>query len=120
MSTIPAPGLNISCGDLPAPGMTFARTSAIGVVLSSQEKSMAAIWAVKDGNGRILSGFASQSRLELACKLMGGRCYAFRLQVSSSYRELFDQALAKVLAREDWRIVRVARQKADPSEEPIS
>jgi len=76
---------------------------------------MAAMWAVKDGSGRILSNFGSQSRLKLARKLMGERYDAFRLQVSSSYRELFDRALAKVLDRENRQIVRVrVRQRAVP------
>jgi hypothetical protein len=74
---------------------------------------MTAMWAVKDGSGRIVSSFGSRSRLELANKLMGERCDTFRLQVSSSYRQLFDRALAKVLDRENWQIVRVrVRQRA--------
>ena len=77
---------------------------------------MAAVWAVKDGSGRILSDFGSRSRPELARKLMGERCDAFRLEVSSSYRELFDRAVAKVLDRENWQIVRVrVRQRAVPA-----
>jgi hypothetical protein len=32
---------------------------------------------------------------------------AFRLQVSHSYRELFDRALTQVLERKGWEIVRV-------------
>jgi hypothetical protein len=32
---------------------------------------------------------------------------AFRLEVSRSYRELFDRDLKSVLAREDWQIVPV-------------
>ena len=74
---------------------------------------MGPLWVVKDGGGQILSNFESQSRLELARKLMGERCDALRLQVSASYRELFDRALAKVLDRENWQIVRVrVRQRA--------
>jgi len=76
---------------------------------------MAAMWAVKDGSGRIVSSFGSRSRLELANKLTGERYDAFRLQVSSSYRELFDRALTKVLDRENWQIVRTeVRKRALP------
>jgi len=48
------------------------------------------MWAVKDGSGRIVSSFGSRLRLELANKLIGERYDAFRLQVSSSYRQLFE------------------------------
>jgi hypothetical protein len=34
---------------------------------------------------------------------------AFRLEVSPSYRELFDRDLRTVLAREDWRIAPIKR-----------
>ena len=73
------------------------------------------MWVVKDGRGQILSNFGSQSRLELALKLLGEPCDVFRFQVSSSYRELFERTLTKVLERENWRIVRVRlRQRAVP------
>jgi hypothetical protein len=36
---------------------------------------------------------------------------AFRLQVSSSYRELFERAVTQVLEREGWQIVRIGRRK---------
>ena len=76
---------------------------------------MAPMWVVKDGGGQILSNFESQSRLELARKLMGERYHVFRFLVSSSYRELFERTLAKVLERENWRIVGVrVRQRAVP------
>lgn len=70
---------------------------------------MAAMWAVKDGSGRIASSLA------LATKLMGERDDAFGLQVSSSYRELFDRALTKALDRENWQIVSIeVRERALP------
>jgi len=76
---------------------------------------MAPMWVVKDGGGQILSNFESQSRLELARKLMGERYDVFRFLVSSSYRELFERTLTKVLERENWRIVGVrVRQRAVP------
>jgi hypothetical protein len=37
---------------------------------------------------------------------------AFRLQVSSSYREIFDHELRGVLEREEWQIVPVRRRRA--------
>ena len=76
---------------------------------------MAPMWVVKDGGGQLLSNFESQSRLELARKLMGERYDVFRFLVSSSYRELFERTLTKVLERENWRIVGVrVRQRAVP------
>ena len=76
---------------------------------------MGPLWVVKDGGGQILSNFESQSRLELARKLMGERYHVFRFLVSSSYRELFERTLTKVLERENWRIVGVrVRQRAVP------
>jgi hypothetical protein len=68
---------------------------------------MGAIWAVKDRNGELLDDLTGATRLEVGRKVVPSRYDAFRLQVSSSYRELFDRALAQVLQRESWEIVRV-------------
>ena len=68
---------------------------------------MSAVWTVKDSNGDLLESFTGASRLEVGCKVVPSRYDAFRLQVSSSYRELFNRALAQVLQRERWEIVRV-------------
>jgi hypothetical protein len=54
-----------------------------------------------------LEGFTAASRIEVARKVVPIRYDAFRLRVSSSYRELFDRALSQVLERERWEIVRV-------------
>ena len=43
--------------------------------------------------------------------MLGNRYDAFRLQVSSSYREIFDRELRNVLEREDWQIVPLASQR---------
>jgi hypothetical protein len=64
-------------------------------------------WTVKDANGEFLPQFSCASPLEVGRKVVPAHYDAFRLHVSSSYRELFDRALKQVLAREDWRIVRV-------------
>ena len=66
---------------------------------------MAAAWTVKDREGRLLPEFIAGSRLELGRKLVGNRYDAFRLLVSSSYREVFDRDLRGVLDRKDWQIV---------------
>jgi hypothetical protein len=66
-----------------------------------------AIWTVKTGDGEVLEGFTAASRIEVARKIVPMRYDAFRLRVSSSYRELFDRALSQVLERERWEIVRV-------------
>jgi len=68
---------------------------------------MSAIWAVRDSNGELLESLTGTSRLEVGCKIVPHRYDAFRLHVSSSYRELFDRALGEVLQRERWEIVRV-------------
>jgi hypothetical protein len=68
---------------------------------------MGALWTVKDRNGDLLEDISGASRLEVGRKIVPSRYDAFRLQVSSSYRELFDRALAQVLQRECWEIVRV-------------
>jgi hypothetical protein len=66
-----------------------------------------AIWTVKTGDGEVLESFTADSRIEVARKVVPMRFDAFRLHVSSSYRELFDRALSQVLERERWEIVRV-------------
>ena len=68
---------------------------------------MRAIWTVKTGDGEVLESFTAASRIEVARKVVPKRYDAFRLRVSSSYRELFDRALSQVLERERWEIVRV-------------
>jgi hypothetical protein len=68
---------------------------------------MDAVWTVRDSNGDLLESFTGGSRLEVGSKVVPGRYDAFRLHVSSSYRELFDRTLAQMLDREGWEIVRV-------------
>ena len=68
---------------------------------------MDAIWMVRDSNGDLLDAFSGTSRLEVGCKLVPKRYDHFRLHVSASYRELFDRALAQILDREQWEIIRV-------------
>ena len=68
---------------------------------------MSARWTIKDGKGELLENFAGASRLEVGRKVVPARYDAFRLQVSSSYREVFNRALSQVLERECWEIVRV-------------
>ena len=63
-------------------------------------------WAIKDRNGRILSEFAGNSRIEVGCKVLPVRYDAFRLHVSASYRELFERALQGNLESKGWHIVR--------------
>jgi hypothetical protein len=66
---------------------------------------MAAAWTVKDREGRLLPEFIADSRLEVGRKLVGNRYDAFRLLVSSSYREVFDRDLKGILNRKAWQIV---------------
>jgi len=67
----------------------------------------AACWTIEDSNGHLLSHFECASRIGVGLKVVPARFDAFRLQVSSSYREVFDRALRQVLEREGWSIVQV-------------
>jgi hypothetical protein len=69
---------------------------------------MAAIWTVRDAKGEVIENFRGPSRLEVGRKVVPTRYDAFRLHVSSSYREVFNRALSEVLERERWEIVRVS------------
>jgi nicotinamide riboside kinase len=68
---------------------------------------MSAAWTIEDSDGHLLPDFACRSRLEVGLKIVPTRFDAFRLQVSSSYRETFDRALRQVLQRQGWQIVQV-------------
>jgi predicted nuclease of restriction endonuclease-like RecB superfamily len=72
-------------------------------------------WTVRDRNGELLPQFACPSPLEVARKVVPGRYDAFRLHVSSSYRQLFDRAVKQTLEREDWQIVRIEVRAKDHS-----
>ena len=71
---------------------------------------MCVTWTVRDNSGQLLA-VVGGSRFEVGRKLLGNRYDAFRLQVSSSYREIFDRELRNVLEREDWQIVPLASQR---------
>jgi hypothetical protein len=68
---------------------------------------MAAAWTVRNGNGELLADFVDASPLEVGRRIVPARYDAFRLHVAPSYRALFDRAVAQVLEREGWQIVRV-------------
>jgi hypothetical protein len=68
---------------------------------------MTFVWSVKDANGEILPHFTSMSALEVARKVVPAHYDPFRLEVSSSYRELFERALKQALENADWQIVRM-------------
>jgi hypothetical protein len=73
---------------------------------------VAALWGVKNRVGEILQDFTAASRIEVGLKVVSTRYDAFRLQVSSSYRQLFNRALSQILDKKHWRIVRVRRPPA--------
>jgi hypothetical protein len=81
---------------------------------------VSAAWTIKDSKGRTLSQFAAGSRLEVARKVVPTPYDAFRLQVSASYRELFDRDLKGVLTRNAWRIVQLARREQAAEDSPES
>jgi hypothetical protein len=72
---------------------------------------MSAVWTVKDSDGQLLPQFVSTSRLDVGRKLLPDRYDAFRLHVSSSYREVFERTLHQALKREAWQIVRVKSRR---------
>jgi len=67
-------------------------------------------WTVRDGNGDLLPHFVAGSRQEVARKIVRNRYDMFRLQVSSSYREVFDRDVKSVLELQDWEIVPLKRR----------
>ena len=72
---------------------------------------MSAAWTIKDEDGQFLPNFEASSRLNVGLKVVPARYDAFRLHVSHSYRELFDRALAQVLDRKGWQIVRTGERQ---------
>lgn len=64
-------------------------------------------WTVRDRNGELLTDFAAGSRIDVGRKVVPQRYDAFRLHVSSSYREMFERAVSRVLASNGWEIVRI-------------
>jgi hypothetical protein len=67
-------------------------------------------WTVRDSKGQLLPHFVAGSRLEVARKVVPTHYDAFRLQVSSSYRAMFNRDLKVVLEREVWQIVPITRR----------
>ena len=68
---------------------------------------MRPLWTVKDSKGKPVEGLTGRSRLEVGRKVVPTQFDAFRLHVSSSYRQVFDRTLATVLNRRHWKIVRL-------------
>ena len=68
---------------------------------------MATAWTVKDGDGRLLADFVGSSAIEVGRRIVPAHYDAFRLQVSSSYRALFERSVSQILERRGWQIVRV-------------
>ena len=72
---------------------------------------MASTWTVKDSNGEIVPHLICSSRVELGRRLVPTHYDPFRLQVSASYRELFDRAVSQVLQRQGWTMVRTRARR---------
>ena len=71
---------------------------------------MPVAWTVKDSKGELVPGLIAGSPREVGRKIARTRYDAFRLEVSPSYRELFDRELKSVLQREGWQIVPLKRR----------
>jgi hypothetical protein len=77
-------------------------------------------WTVMDSSGQLLADFAGGSRLDVGRKVVPAHYDAFRLLVSSSYRELFDRALSQILQRRGWEIVRIRAQRERGGVRPVT
>ena len=73
---------------------------------NSGARAVSTAWTVKDRTGQLLPDFLGNSPVEVGRKVVPTRYDAFRLEVSPSYREVFDRAVAQVLQRQGWEIVR--------------
>ena len=76
---------------------------------------MTAAWTIKDGTGQLRAEFMGPSALEVGRRIAPTHYDAFRLHVSPSYREVFDRAVAKVLAQQGWQIVKVRARAQSPA-----
>jgi hypothetical protein len=74
------------------------------------ERAVPVSWTIKDGKGELLPLFIAGSPREVARKIVAARYDAFRMEVSPSYRELFDRELKTILEREKWKIVALRRR----------
>jgi hypothetical protein len=73
---------------------------------------MATTWTVRDDTGRLRADFVGPSPVEVGRRVVPCHYDAFRLQVSPSYRALFDRAVSQTLERRGWQIVRVRGRHA--------
>jgi len=73
---------------------------------------MATAWTVRDDTGQLLADFVGPSPLEVGRRIVPAHYDAFRLEVSSSYRALFDRAVSQTLERRGWQIVRLRGRHA--------
>jgi len=73
-----------------------------------------AAWTVRNSEGELLSHLAGRSRMDVARKIVSRPFDAFRLEVSSSYREAFNRDLSRVLERQNWQVVSVRQKRKSP------
>jgi hypothetical protein len=73
---------------------------------------MATTWTVRDDTGRLLADFIGPSPVAVGRRIVPCHYDAFRLEVSSSYRALFDRAVSQTLERRGWQIVRIRSQQS--------
>jgi hypothetical protein len=72
---------------------------------------MPTTWTVKNSNGELLPCFIADTPRQVGCKIVRNRYDAFRIEVSTSYRELFERELNNVLAQQGWRIVPLKKRR---------
>jgi hypothetical protein len=72
---------------------------------------MASAWTVRDDTGRLLDDFVGPSPVAVGRRIVPVHYDAFRLEVSSSYRALFDRAVSQTLERRGWQIVRIRSRR---------
>jgi hypothetical protein len=83
----------------------------VGKKRDDRSKAVSAAWTVRDCEGQLLPGLVGASPLEVGRKIVPRHYDEFRLHVSASYREVFDRDLSKVLAHNNWQIVRVKSKR---------
>jgi hypothetical protein len=83
------------------------RNRLVAELVQPWSRAVSQTWTIKDSEGRVLPHLMGASRLEVERKVVPTHYDAFRLHVSSSYREVFARDLAKVLAHKDWLVIRI-------------
>jgi hypothetical protein len=78
---------------------------------------MAGVWTVKSNQGELISNVVGGSPREVGRKIVRTKYDPFRIEVSRSYRELFERELKTTLEHEGWRIVPLKHRRSRGSQQ---